>query len=152
MNGPHLHLLLNHVPVIATPIGLVVLLLGLFKKNREFVTVGLGIVVAAALMTVPTYLTGEPAADVVGNIEGVPSELIERHEDVAGQAFAVIGLAGLAGLVALFMQWRGRAVPKALMWATVVLTVAASVWLGVTANFGGEIRHSEIRSAETPGH
>lgn len=150
MNAPHLHLIVNHVPVIATPIGLVVLLLGLFRRNREFVTVGLGIVVVAALMTVPAYLTGEPAADVVGNIPEVPGEAIERHEEVAEQAFIVVGLAGLVALAGLVLQWRGKLAPKALLWATVVLALAASAWLGLTANLGGEVRHSEIRAGEAP--
>jgi len=151
MNAPHVHLILNHLPVVVTPIGLVILLLGLLRRNAEFVKVGLGVVLAAALLTVPTYLTGEPAADVVGNLEGVPSELIERHEDVAGQAFAVVGLAGIAALAVLVLQWRRKAVPQALMLATVALALAASVWMGVTANLGGQIRHSEIRARETPG-
>jgi uncharacterized membrane protein len=150
MNGAHAHLLLNHFPVIAAPIALAILALGLVRKNREFVKVGLGVVVAAALMTVPTFLTGEPAADVVGSIAGVTSQLIERHAEVAEQAFAVIGLAGLAALASLIVGARRGATPRWLMLTTVVLTLAACGWLAVTANFGGEIRHTEIRTASTP--
>jgi hypothetical protein len=150
MNGAHAHLLLNHFPVIAAPIALAILALGLVRKNREFVKIGLGVIVAAALMTVPTFLTGEAAAEVVGSIPGVSSELIERHADVAEQAFGVIGLAGIAALASLIVGARRGTIPRWLMLTTVALTLAACGWLAVTANFGGEIRHTEIRAAASP--
>jgi hypothetical protein len=49
----------------------------------------------------------------------------------------------------LILQWRARAVPKALLWTAVALALIASASLGLTANFGGEIRHSEIRALGT---
>ncbi len=149
MNGAHLHLLLNHVPVIVAPTGLVILALGLFRRNAEFVKVGLGVVLVAALATVPTYFTGPLAADVVGDLPGVSSDLIEAHEEAATGAFVVIGLAGLGALVALFLIWRQRLAPKWLVPLTLVLSLIASVWLGVTANLGGQIRHTEIRDSQT---
>ena len=147
MNGAHLHLVLNHLPVILAPTGLVVLALGLLRRNAEFTKVGLGVIFAAALFTVPTYFSGEAAADVVGDLPGVNADDIARHAAVALQAFVVAGIAGLAALAALLLALRGKAAPPWLMIATLVLAVASSGWFAVTANLGGLIRHPEIREA-----
>jgi uncharacterized membrane protein len=151
MNGAHLHLILNHVPVILAPVGLIILALGLLRRNAEFVKVGLGIVVVAALFTVPTYVSGDGAAEIVSDLPGVSTEAIERHDEMAEWAFVAIGLAGVAALAALVLGARGRAMPKWLMVATVVLALAASAVLGVTANLGGAIRHTEILATEAGG-
>jgi formate hydrogenlyase subunit 3/multisubunit Na+/H+ antiporter MnhD subunit len=144
MNGPHLHLLINHAPVIAAPLGSALLLLGLLRRSREITNVGLGVIFLAALAAIPTYLTGQPAADIVGNIDGVSSAAIEKHEDAAGQALAVISLAGVAALVALLLDWRRKRVPGWLLVFVLVLGLAGVVLLGLAANLGGLIRHTEI--------
>lgn len=152
MNGAHLHLVLNHVPVILAPVGLVILTLGLLRRSAEVLKVGLGVIVAAALFTVPTYLSGGAAADVVGDLPGVNMDDIEHHAAMAFQAFIVIGLAGLAALAALVLVMRGKRAPSWLVVTTLVLSLAASAWLGVTANLGGVIRHPEIRSTTAAEH
>ncbi len=151
MDGAHLHLILNHIPVILAPTGLVILALGYLRRNAASAKVGLGVIVAAALFTVPTYFSGEGAEDVVGDLPGVNMDDIEHHAAVATQAFVVIGLTGLAALAALLLGARGKPAPSWLVVATLVLSVAASGWLGVTANLGGLIRHPEIRGTAARG-
>ena len=151
MNGAHLHLILNHGPVVLAPVGFVLLALGLLRRNAEFVKVGLGVVVVAALFTVPTYVSGDGAAEIVSDLPGVTSEAIERHDEMAELAFVAIGLAGVAALVALVLGTRGKAAPKWLTIVTLILALAASAVLGVTANLGGEIRHTEILATEAAG-
>jgi uncharacterized membrane protein len=146
MNGAHLHLVLNHIPVILAPTGLVILALKLLRRNLAFVKVGLGVIVAAALFTVPTYFSGEAASDVVGNLPGVHADDIDHHAAMATQALVVIAIAGVLALVALVLGARGKPTYSWLIAAALILSVAASVWLGVTANLGGLIRHPEIRS------
>jgi len=145
MNGAHLHLLLNHVPVILAPAGLVILALGLVRRSTEVLKVGLAVIVAAALFTVPTYFSGEKAADVVGDLSGVNMDDIEHHAVMAVQAFVAIGVTGLVALAALLLGLRGKAAPFWLVITTLVLAVIASGWLALTANLGGLIRHPEIR-------
>jgi hypothetical protein len=140
------HVILNHIPVMVVPVGMAVLALGLWRRNSEFAKVGLGIVATAAIMALPTYLTGEPAADVVGSFPRVMSDAIEEHEDVATQALVVVCLAGIGGLAALILGWRKGQAPRWLVLTTLALSFVASVWLGVTANLGGQIRHAEIRA------
>jgi hypothetical protein len=42
MNAPHLHLLINHVPAILTPVAAALLILGLLRKSRDILVTALG--------------------------------------------------------------------------------------------------------------
>jgi uncharacterized membrane protein len=145
MNGAHLHLIVNHVPVVLAPLGFVILALGALRRNEEYLKIGLGLLVAAALVTIPAYFTGESAADVIGRLGAVSPDAIERHDEAATGAFAAIGLAGLAGLVGLILIRRKGRMPRWIVPVALILALGASAWLGVTANLGGQIRHTEIR-------
>ncbi len=145
INGAHLHLILNHVPVILAPTALAVLVLGLRRRNEEFVKVGLGLLAAAGLLAIPAYLTGEPAEDVVARYSGVTTEAIERHAAAATGALVVVILAGLAALTRLIREARESEGPRWLLPLTLVLGIVATLWLGVAANLGGHVRHQEIQ-------
>ena len=65
MNLAHVHLLLNHFPVIGTIIGLGLFLVSLFGKSDDLKRASLVIFLGIALLTIPTYLSGNgcPARD-----------------------------------------------------------------------------------------
>lgn len=71
---------------------------------------------------------------------------IGRHEESAEVAAVVVGLQGLAAIVALFLLRRRPGLPAPLTAVLLVLSVAGAVLMARTANLGGLIRHSEIRS------
>jgi hypothetical protein len=62
--------LLNHVPVIVTGLGLLLLLVAFARKSDELKKVTLALFVLIALVTVPVYLTGDSPAEMVENIPG----------------------------------------------------------------------------------
>lgn len=76
MSWGHLHLLLNHVPVIGTLLGLLLLLVAFGRKSEELKKVTLGLFVLIALVTVPVYLTGEPAEEMIENIPGISKAIL----------------------------------------------------------------------------
>lgn len=60
----HLHLLLNHIPILGTLLfAPLVLLWGLWRRWREVTQVGVALTVLLALAAVPVYLTGESAEE-----------------------------------------------------------------------------------------
>jgi len=59
MNATQIHLALNHIPVLLSITGGLILLFGLIKKNTPVIRTALILLVAAALFTLPVYLTGE---------------------------------------------------------------------------------------------
>ena len=148
MSWAHIHLALNHVPVIGLPIVVLLLIWGLVRRNAELIRAAFGLLVLLGLVTLVVQLTGEPAEDLVEGLPGVLDSMVERHEEAA--LIGTIGMSGLA-LLALFGWWRSRGGHMLARWyAGVVLVggVLLSGYFGWVANLGGQIRHSEIRPVQ----
>lgn len=145
MNTAHLHLMLNHLPVLGTGFGLLLLVAGLLRKSEDLKRASLATFVLSALLAVPVFLTGEPASDVVERLPGVSEALIEAHEVAAKLSLVIIEVAGMGALAALLiLRWK----PKYARWSlpgVLALSLLAGGSLLHTANLGGQIRHSEIR-------
>ncbi len=152
MNAAHLHLMLNHVPVLAIPFGIAVLAWAMWRQRPEFARLAMTVFLLSAVATIPTYLTGEPAEEAIEGVAGTIEPWVEAHEEAAivslvlGEALGVLALVGL---------WRGRAtaVPaRPMLAASLALAVVTAGSLAYTANLGGRIRHTELRSgAALPG-
>lgn len=143
----HLHLILNHVPVLGVAFGFALLVWALVRKNRELFRVVCGAYAILALLTVPAYFTGEPAEQAVANLPGVTTNVIERHEGAAATAFAGIAVLGVASLLGLLLSRRGREIPAWMRPALLILAIGVCGLMFWTATLGGQIRHTEIRSS-----
>lgn len=144
MNPAEIHLALNHIPVIGSIVTLLVWLWALVRRSDEVRRLAMLGMVLVAILTVPTFLTGEPAEKRVEHAPGVSERVIEPHEDAAKFALGSGIVLGLVALVGLF-AFRGRPAPR---WFGIALLIvnlwAVSVVLR-TAWLGGQIRHTEIR-------
>jgi uncharacterized membrane protein len=145
MSWAHIHLALNHVPVIGLLIVLLLLGVAGLRRSSELTRVSYGLLVLLAAVTVIVYLTGEPAEEMVENLPGISEPLVERHEEVALIAtigMVVLGLVALVGLI----RFRGpRIVPAWYGRGVLLLALLVGGVMTWTANLGGQIRHSEIR-------
>jgi uncharacterized membrane protein len=144
MNFAHVHLMLNHIPVLTLPMALLFLALAVWKKNEEFKKLSLIILILTALTAIPTYLTGDPAEDVVKRRADISKEIIEEHEE-AGETSLILTLitgALAVGTLAVWQKplWKQRGL--ALVFISGVISVGS---LGFTANLGGQVHHPEIR-------
>jgi uncharacterized membrane protein len=148
MSTVHLHLLLNHVPVIGTIIGLCLLAWAVFRKDQGLARATLGLFAILAVVALATFLTGEPAEGAVEGLAGVTKGSIERHEEAALLATLALGVLGAASLGAL-VWFRRRALPRRVMALMLVVALVPAGAMAWTANLGGQIRHSELR-AGTP--
>ena len=64
MNQAHLHLIVNHLPIVGSLFAAVLLAVGVFKASPVLTKAGLVAVLAAGLLCVPAQLTGEGAAAI----------------------------------------------------------------------------------------
>lgn len=151
MNPVHLHLLLNHLPVVGTAFTLVLLLVALAKNSAELKRVSLAFLVGVALLAVPGYLTGKSAEVEVMILDGFDESFIDRHAGAAQWAFSAQLALGVLALAGLFLTRRGQPPPKWCAVAVLALTLAVCGLMARTANFGGQIRYPEIRSGPPPG-
>lgn len=150
MNLGHLHLILNHLPVLGIPFGLILYAAGTLRRNEEMKRYAAFFTVVVALLTIPAYLTGEPAEKLVEHLPGVAESLIEKHEEAAEVSLVLTLFAGaFAGLTLLFRHPKFDRLSST---AFVLALVVSGISLGYTANLGGEIRHSEIRASAGAGN
>jgi hypothetical protein len=143
MNAAHIHLMMTHVPLIGTFAGLGLLAFGLARKSQELKKAALGILVIAALIAVPVYLTGEPAEDLLEAVTGVSHASIERHEEAATIAFATLVALGAIALVGLIWR-RKQAIPGWFLSLALAGSIVSAGMMAWTANLGGKVRHTEI--------
>ncbi|MGB0579798.1 MAG: hypothetical protein ACPGVU_08875 [Limisphaerales bacterium] len=146
MDWVHLHLALNHVPVLGSLFVGLLLLCAMFKKSEELKRLSLWWLVVLMLVSIPIKFTGDFADENKPEAIAAESALIKAHEDAADQATTGIFLAGVLAAVALFQARGGKAVPQWGMIASLVLSLVTFALMARTANLGGEIRHTEIRS------
>lgn len=155
MSATHLHLILNHLPVLGTAFGLGLLLFGLWRGSNELKKTALGVFVIVALAVVPVYLTGEPTEDEVEFLSGISKPIIEQHEAAAGTALVGVVVLGASAMGGLIFFRRTKILPT---WLCISLLAASSIVGGLmawTANLGGQVRHTEIRanaSLSNPPH
>ncbi len=67
----HLHLLLNHVPVVGTLFALVLFSAALLLRETVFTRFALGFSAVLAAVAVAVYFTGGPAEEAVEKLAGV---------------------------------------------------------------------------------
>ena len=147
MNWAHVHLAVNHVPVVLIPVAVALLAFAIVRRSAEITGVSLGLLVIAAVLAGGVYLTGEPAEEFVEHLPGITHETIEEHEEAAEIAAVVTVLAGLSALAMLVAGPGGQQAPTWLLATTFVLAFAAAGLMARAANLGGFIRHSEIAAA-----
>lgn len=146
MNAAHLHLMLNHVPVLGTLIALLLLITALVEKSADLRRAALALFVGVALMAVPVFLSGEPAEELVERLPGVTTQQIDRHEDAATQALIAVGVVGLLAIGALVATRRSARAARALTVATLAAGIVTSGFMTRAALLGGQVRHSEIQA------
>ncbi len=151
VNWAHVHLMINHVPVIGVVGAILLFLYALIRKSEEVQIVSLGVFVLIALATVPVFFTGEAAEDVVKKLPGVTETYIGRHEEFAEYSITLMEILGAASLAGLFYIRRSGILPKWLLAAVLVLSLLTAAVIGFTANLGGQIRHTEIRDGVDAG-
>jgi len=147
MSEAHVHLILNHIPVLGTLFGIALLTGGLAARSTPVRMAGLVAFVLSAVAALAAYLTGEPAEHLVEKLPGVSGSVIERHEAAATVALAASLLAGAAALASLLLCRFRKPTASLALAAVLVLAVASAGTMSWTANLGGQIRHTEIRAS-----
>ncbi|MCU0345613.1 MAG: hypothetical protein MUC59_01635 [Saprospiraceae bacterium] len=146
MDATHLHLLLNHFPIIGSLLGVGVMAYGYLTSSEQVKKTALWTWAFMAATAIPVFLTGEPAEESVEGIVGVSEALIEEHEEAASVAIWLMEALGLLSLVTLVMGRGKDALSKPLVLVATVLSLATFGAMARTGYLGGQIRHTEIRS------
>lgn len=151
MDTGHLHLMLNHLPVLGIPALLALLVWGLARDMPTVARGALWLTLGLGAVTVAVYLTGEAAEELVEGLPTFEEPLVERHEVVALWTTVTVAATGLLAAAALW--WGSRVLIRLVVVGLALSAVAA----GLTAWTGGPIGHPELRQgafagSSTSGH
>ncbi|MEY4521128.1 MAG: hypothetical protein RIT10_313 [Bacteroidota bacterium] len=146
MNGAHLHLVVNHLPIITPIIGVLILVIGLILKSELVKRIAYGLFVLTSITTFMSMSTGEGAEEIAEGIAGVTHNTIHEHEEQA-EVFALLAyiLGGLS-VFALWLCWKRKAIAKMASYTVFFIAVLVIYQGRKAGTTGGEIRHTEIRA------
>ncbi len=146
MNEAHLHLLVNHFPIIGTIFGLGILITGMLLKNNSVKNTAYILFIIAAVFSAFSMGTGEGAEELVEDLPNIGKQIIHEHEEIA-EKFAIIMYAtGLLGLLSLYTSIKNHKLAKTISFITLILALFAAFFAKSVGTTGGEIRHTEIRA------
>jgi len=146
MNEAHLHITLNHFPIIGSILGVAVLAGGLFFKSRDTIRTGLVLLIVSAVVSIPTYLTGEAAEEIVERMPGMSHDLIHEHEEIAELYIWLIGAVGVLAAISLIADLKQLTARKILFIVTIIVGLISIFFARQVGTSGGEINHPEIRN------
>ncbi|ESU18830.1 hypothetical protein FCR2A7T_22330 [Flavobacterium cauense R2A-7] len=145
MNDAHLHMVVNHFPIIGTILGLGILIAGLLLKNKSVQHTAYVLFTIAAIFGLLSMNTGEGAEEMVEDLPNVGKQIIHEHEEIAEKFVILLYLTGAVALLSLFMSFKNHAKAKFFAYATLILAIGTAVLSKNVGTSGGEIRHTEIR-------
>jgi len=153
INFAHLHLLLNHVPVLGTIIAIALFLISFCGKNDDLRRASLIIFAGVALVTIPTFVSGFGAQLNIVHQPGVSAPLIQRH---LGSAMLSFWFMEITGGLAIAGLWQLHRTSNIARWNVLSVLFVSLLTIGLmarTGNTGGDIRHPEVWDAkEAPVH
>src|SRR5205085_5620880 len=103
MTLAHIHLLLNHWPIIGSFVGLGLFLVALAANSDDLKQTSLGFFAFLALLAIPTYMSGDVANEVLKTTTALPKDLVSTHQGAAMLALVSMEITGFAALIGL---WR----------------------------------------------
>lgn len=145
MNDAHLHLVLNHLPIILPIIGLLIMIGGLVFSSEILKRTAYLVFVLAAIVAIPSFATGEGAEDVVEKLSGVDENLIKKHEEIAEKFAILCYILGGISLLGLWSNFYKNSFTTIISYLVILICIITLYFAKQTGTSGGEIRHSEIR-------
>lgn len=149
MNDAHLHLIVNHFPIIGTIFGFGILLLGLILGNTTLKNTAYSIFILAALFGLASMATGDGAEEMVADMPDIGKQIIHEHEEIAEKLALLLDVLGVVSILGLFLNYKKHAKAKLVSYLALVIASVAVFVAQQVGTSGGEIRHSEIRPNAT---
>jgi len=149
MNDAHLHMVVNHFPIIGTIFGLGILITGIVLKNKTVKTVAYVIFIIAALFGAFSMGTGEGAEELVEDMPSVGKQIIHEHEELAETFALLLYIIGAFSILSIYFSIKKIVFEKYTSLLVVAIALIAVYFAKQVGTSGGEIRHTEIRANAT---
>lgn len=147
----YVHVLLNPLPVYATAMGALALIVALLARSTPAKVVALVIVLVGTLSVWPVSEYGDRAADRVKAMSNPAGQAwLHAHEERVDETVWIFYVTAGCALAAMIALWK---FPKIGQWLTLltlvgaVMSLMAGAWI---SHAGGQIRHTEFRNGPPP--
>lgn len=159
MNPEHIHLALNHLPVLGATLALIPLLVGLLAHSKPALLSGLIMAAISCWITLPVMESGEEAhsrymeGPVAPYLDAGAHEVIEEHEhraEIGAKILVFNAVISTMGIVLVLLKKRDAEIICWVAVLTSVASLAVGIWI---ADSGGKIRRPDFRAhAVSSGH
>ena len=131
-DAAHVHLMVNHFPVVLSIVGLAALVVGAVTRRDFYWRGGLILIVLAAVAAGVAILTGESASHEMRERAFVVPGTIGAHSSAA---YAALWALIIAGVIAAYTWWRARKVevPALPAWLRELVVIAALVGVALVS-------------------
>ena len=150
MNDAHLHLLVNHVPIIGGAMASLILAWGILRKEKAIVGLALAVFIVLGVSSFVAHQTGEGAEEVLEHgTSQYDHGMIHEHEEAAFPAHLAMMLTAFGAIITLAVRKLrdGRLMPIVVLG----LSLVAFGLMARAGNLGGKIVHSEISDGPAGG-
>jgi uncharacterized membrane protein len=149
MNDAHLHMVVNHFPIIGTIFGIGILITGLLLKNNSVINTAYYLFIIAAIFGILSMSTGEGAEEIVEDFPEIGKTIIHEHEEFAEKLAIILDFMGGLSLLALFLNFKKNSKVKIVSLIILGLGIVSLFLIQKVGTSGGAIRHTEIRENST---
>ena len=151
LSDPHYHLVINHLPLMALFIGIMLMIAGFLSKNEIIKATALGVFILAALSVYFAMASGERAEEAVEHLPGFDNKVIHEHEEQAENLARMLYTLGLLSVFALWSYGKKKVFYNGLCIAALVLSCIGIYFSYQVGTSGGIIHHQEIREKSEIG-
>ena len=149
MNDAHLHMVVNHFPIIGTILGLGILIAGRVLKKNSVKNTAYYLFIVAAVFAAFSMGSGEGAEELVENMPSVGKQIIHEHEEMAENFAVVMYVLGFCSLLGIYFDYKNHVKAKLVAAIVLIIAMVSVIFGSLVGNSGGEIRHTEIRTNAT---
>lgn len=145
MDAVQSHLLINHVPILGSFFGVMLLLFGFILKNGTLKMTALIFFVVVGLITVPVFQSGEGAEHPVEEIEGINKAQVHEHEEAAETAAIAGYVLGLLAIIALVVRKKKESLYNLMLIVVLVFAALVFALMASAGHSGGKIRRPDLQ-------
>lgn len=149
MNDAHLHLAVNHFPIIGLLFGIGIVITGIILKNNSVKNTAYFVFIIAAIFGAFSMKTGEGAEELVENLPGIGHDIIHEHEEIAEKFILLLYATGIGALISLIASYKNYKFSTIATYCTLALALISGFLAKNVGTTGGEIRHTEIRNEKS---
>ncbi|MFM7158686.1 MAG: hypothetical protein ACKO2H_10260 [Bacteroidota bacterium] len=145
MNDAHIHLVINHLPIILPIIAIIARISAFFLDSDALKRFAMIILILSGICAFASMQSGERAEEMLEPTVFFTESHIEAHEEAA-ETYAIFSyVIAVMAIISLWADIARKSFAMILTEITLGLCIISLYFAQKTGTTGGQIRHEEIR-------